>query len=468
MHVRTRFAPSPTGQLHLGNVRTAIFAWAFARRHQGQFVLRIEDTDLERSTDAFKAGILRDVQWLGLDYDEGPIYQMERMDRYRQVLNEWLADGRAYHCYMTPVELDALREGQRARGEKPRYDGRWRPEVAARLGLSVPAGVRPVIRFRSPDDGIVAWDDVVKGKIEIDNRELDDLIIARPDGTPTYNFCVVIDDVDMQITHVLRGDDHVNNTPRQINMFKALGAPLPIFGHTPTVLGPDGEKLSKRHGATSLSEYAERGYLPVTMMNYLARLGWAHGDDEVFSVEQLVAWFNLEGISASPGRFNPEKLDWLNQEHLKRLSADDMASVLAPFLLAATGEQTVAADKAAGVGLLFRDRVHTLVQLAEQARFLFIAPSLDAGLAAQHFGAQGKQVLAAALEALQDVVWDAVHIGTALKGVVTRLGLKMPQLMMPIRVAVAGRINTPSVDAVLALMPREEVLRRLRVAAEQV
>ena len=303
--VRTRFAPSPTGHLHLGNVRTAVFAWAYARRHNGQFILRIEDTDLARSTDEYKQGILRDMAWLGLDYDEGPIYQMERMPRYRAVLQQFLDEGKAYRCYMTSAELDALRAEQMARGEKPRYDGRWRPENA--VGKTPPAGVDPVIRFRNPDDGIVAWDDAVKGRIEIANAELDDLVLARPDGTPTYNFCVVVDDIDMRITHVIRGDDHVNNTPRQINLFHALNVPLPVFGHTPTVLGADGEKLSKRHGAVSLFQYADDGYLPETMLNFLARLGWSHGDAEVFSRDELIAWFDLEGNQRIAGAIQRRK-----------------------------------------------------------------------------------------------------------------------------------------------------------------
>ena len=297
--VRTRFAPSPTGTLHLGNIRTALFAWAFARHHKGQFILRIEDTDLERSSESSADGILRDMAWLGMDIDEGPFYQMQRMPRYREVVAQMLADGRAYHCYMSVEELDALRDMQKAKGDKPRYDGRWRPENVAKHGLKIPTGVDPVIRFRNPDDGAVIWDDAVKGRIEIANSELDDLVIARPApvgevGVPTYNFCVCVDDVDMNITHVIRGDGHVMNTPRQINIFRALGSEPPVFGHTPTVLGNDGEKLSKRHGATGLNEYAAQGFLPEAVINGLARLGWSHGNDEIFSPQQLVEWFNLE------------------------------------------------------------------------------------------------------------------------------------------------------------------------------
>ena len=316
--IRTRFAPSPTGFLHLGGARTALFAWAYARRHGGTFILRIEDTDVERSTPEAVAAILDAMAWLGLDYDEGPFYQMQRMDRYRAVLADMLERGLAYRCYMSPAELDELRAAQMARGEKPRYDGRWRPENA--VGKTPPAGVAPVIRFKNPLDGSVVWDDRVKGRIEIANAELDDLVIARPDGTPTYNFCVVVDDLDMRITHVVRGDDHVNNTPRQINIIRALGAEPPVYAHVPTVLGEDGQKLSKRHGAVSVMQYEELGYLPEAMVNFLARLGWAHGDDEIFTRDEFVAWFDLDAISPAPSRFDADKLKWVNQEHMKRLA----------------------------------------------------------------------------------------------------------------------------------------------------
>ncbi len=328
--IRTRFAPSPTGFLHLGGARTALFAWAYARRHAGTFILRIEDTDVARSTPEAVQAILDAMAWLGLDYDEGPFYQMRRMDRYRAVLDEMLERGLAYRCYMPPAELDLLRAAQLARGEKPRYDGRWRPENA--VGKSPPAGVAPVIRFHNPLAGSVVWDDRIKGRIEIANAELDDLVLARPDGTPTYNFCVVVDDLDMRITDVVRGDDHVNNTPRQINIIRALGAQPPVYAHVPTVLGEDGQKLSKRHGAVGVMQYEALGYLPEAMLNFLARLGWAHGDDEVFTRDEFVAWFDLAAISAAPSRFNADKLRWLNQEHMKRLSADDLGRKLVPYL----------------------------------------------------------------------------------------------------------------------------------------
>ena len=418
--VRTRFAPSPTGQLHLGNIRTAVFAWAYARRHHGQFILRIEDTDLARSTDEYKQGILRDMAWLGLrlrrraDLPDGT-----RMPRYRAVLQQFLDEGKAYRCYMTSAELDALRAEQLARGEKPRYDGRWRPENAA--GKTPPAGVDPVIRFRNPDDGIVVWDDAVKGRIEFANAELDDLVLARPDGTPTYNFCVVVDDIDMRITHVIRGDDHVNNTPRQINLFDALNAPLPVFGHTPTVLGTDGEKLSKRHGAVSLVQYAEDGYLPEAMLNFLARLGWSHGDAEVFSRDELIAWFDLRGISESPARFNGEKLAWLNAEHIKRADDQRLGKLLEPFLLAA-GCDPRAGPEPAQVAGLYRERATTLVEMAWAARYLYHSPEVPDALRAQHLSAAGVGVLRALGPRLASIPWQREAIAAALKAFAAEQG----------------------------------------------
>ncbi|HEX4883684.1 MAG TPA: glutamate--tRNA ligase, partial [Casimicrobiaceae bacterium] len=372
--IRTRFAPSPTGFIHLGNIRSALFPWAFARGHGGAFILRIEDTDTERSTPEATQAILDAMAWLGLDYDEGPYFQMQRMDRYRAALSRMLDDGLAYRCYMSPAELEVLREQQMARGEKPRYDGRWRPERARAAGLEPPDGVAPVIRFRNPEEGTVSWTDGVKGEIAIANAELDDLVIARPDGTPTYNFCVVVDDIDMRITHVIRGDDHVNNTPRQINIMRALGAKPPVYAHLPTVLTPTGEKLSKRHGARGVLQYRDEGYLPDAVVNYLARLGWAHGDDEIFTREQFLAWFDLDGLSSSPGRFDPDKLRWVNQEHVKRAPAAELGERLRPFL-ADAGYEVGAGPAPADVADLLRERSATLVEMAQAAAYFYRMPA---------------------------------------------------------------------------------------------
>lgn len=458
MSVRTRFAPSPTGFLHLGNIRSALFPWAFARGHGGAFILRIEDTDSERSSAESVAAIIDSMAWLGLEYDEGPYYQMQRMDRYREVIADMLARGVAYHCFMAPAELDALREAQAAAGQKPRYDGRWRPENAQ--GKTPPSGVQPVVRFRNPDDGSVQWDDAVKGPIAIANAELDDLVIARADGTPTYNFCVVVDDLDMRITHVIRGDDHVNNTPRQINMMRALGATPPVFAHLPTVLTPDGEKLSKRHGARGVLQYRDDGYLPEAVINYLARLGWAHGDAEVFSVAQFVEWFNLEALHSSPGRFDPEKLEWLNHEHLKRLPAEALGRHLAPFL-AAAGLDVATGPAVADVAELLRDRSPTLVQMADAARYFYVAPqAADAELAAQ-ITPQNRAALDEVSRALATIDWSRESIGSTLKSVAAGHKLKPGQVMMPLRWLVAGTSHTPAIDAVLALLGRDETLARI-------
>ena len=465
--VRTRFAPSPTGTLHLGNIRTALFAWAFARHHKGQFILRIEDTDLERSSESSADGILRDMAWLGMDIDEGPFYQMQRMPRYREVVAQMLADGRAYHCYMSVEELDALRDMQKAKGDKPRYDGRWRPENVAKHGLKIPAGVDPVIRFRNPDDGAVVWEDAVKGRIEIANSELDDLVIARPApvgevGVPTYNFCVCVDDVDMNITHVIRGDGHVMNTPRQINIFRALGSEPPVFGHTPTVLGNDGEKLSKRHGATGLNEYAAQGFLPEAVINGLARLGWSHGNDEIFSPQQLVEWFNLESLTPSPARFDSEKFEWLNGEHVKRLPVDELAKRLLPFLVE-QGYDLAKGPSALAVAELLRERAPTLKKMAEMARYCHVAPTIDAALLEQHLPDANKPAITWVAEQLATAEWSKPALAAMLKEAQMKFTLKTPQVMMPLRVLLTGSAQAPSVDALLLTLGREAALARLQV-----
>ncbi|MCW5576759.1 MAG: glutamate--tRNA ligase [Burkholderiales bacterium] len=457
--VRTRFAPSPTGYLHIGGARTALFCWAYAKQQGGTFVLRVEDTDRERSTDASVQAILDGMNWLGLDY-EGPYFQMQRLERYRAAVDRLLEQGHAYHCYATREEIDALREQQRARGEKPRYDGRWRPENAKRLGLKPPAGAQPVIRFRTPDSGEVTFNDLVKGPITVANAELDDLVIMRADGIPTYNFGVVIDDADMNITHVVRGDDHVNNTPRQINIYRALGADLPLFAHLPMILGADGERLSKRHGAVSVMQYFEDGYLPEALNNYLARLGWSHGDDEKFSMAQLVEWFDLTHVSRSPARFDPEKLGWLNQQYLKEADDGRLAGLMQPFLERDSCNVAGGPEPQRVVALL-KERVGTVEELADAAVYFYRALEPSAELRGQHYAADARPALEDLCRQLGTVAWDRASIGAVMKAVAAEHKLKFPKLAMPLRVMVTGEPQTPSVDATLELIGREQVLARM-------
>ncbi len=457
--VRTRFAPSPTGYLHLGGARTALFSWAYARKHGGTFILRVEDTDRERSTEAATQAILDAMDWLELDYDEGPFYQMQRLARYREVADQLIREGRAYYCYATKDELDAMREAQRARGEKPRYDGRWRPENAK--GKTPPPGVQPVVRFWNPEEGEVILDDLVKGTVIVQNSELDDLVLLRGDGVPTYNFGVVVDDLDMNITHVIRGDDHVNNTPRQINIFKALGADLPQFAHVPMILGPDGEKLSKRHGAVSVMQYFDDGYLPEAMVNYLARLGWSHGDEEVFSREQLVEWFELDHISKSAARFDPQKLLWLNAHYIKQSDNGRLADLVRPFLAKDGCNTDTGPDLEQVVGLL-KERVSTIEEMADAAVYFYRPLEASSELRAQHYTPESVAALAALADRLESVEWGRQAIGAALKAAAEQHKLKMPKVAMPLRVMVTGETQTPSIDAILELLGREESLRRLR------
>ncbi|MDR2926210.1 MAG: glutamate--tRNA ligase [Azoarcus sp.] len=461
MTVRTRFAPSPTGYLHIGGARTALFAWAYARHHGGQFVLRVEDTDLERSTPEAVEAILDGMGWLGLEHDEGPFYQTRRMARYGEVIRQMLAAGTAYRCYTSKEELDALRAAQEARGEKPRYDGRWRPEPEKTLPLP-PMGVEPVVRFRNPSEGFVAWDDLVKGRIEISNAELDDFIIARADGSPTYNFCVVVDDWDMGITHVIRGDDHVNNTPRQINVLAALAAPLPQYAHLSMILGADGAKLSKRHGAVSVMQYHEDGFLPEAVINYLARLGWSHGDDELFSREQFIEWFDLDRITPSAARFDTEKLTWLNAQYIKAADTARLARDVSERLLKRGISLRDAPDLAAIVEL-YKERVGSLVELADAAvPFAQPVVEISAELEEKHFAAPAREALAileARLAALPE--WEKGAISQAIKDVMKERGLKMPQIAVPLRVALLGAEQSPSIDAVLETLGRSRTLQRL-------
>jgi len=455
MRVRTRFAPSPTGYLHIGGARTALFSWAYARRHGGSFVLRIEDTDLERSTSESVAAILDGLKWLGIDWDEGPVFQMQRLARYKEVAEQLIAAGHAYYDYMSREELEALRKEQVSRGDKPRYDGRWRPERSR--GKKPPANVAPVVRFRTPEEGEVGWKDLVKGLISFPNAELDDLVLLRADGVPTYNFGVVVDDLDMDITHVIRGDDHVNNTPRQIHIYSALNKKIPFFAHVPMILGADGERLSKRHGAVSVLQYRDEGYLPEALLNYLARLGWSHGDEEIFSRDQFVAWFDLEHVARSAAQFNPEKLAWINQQYIKGASDARLAALVEPELRR-RGAQPGAGPALERVVHLVKDRASSIPQLADEAMLFYATETRPASGEVSPDAAKALRTLKARLGS---VSWERGAIGEAIKDVAKASGLKMPQVAMPLRHIVTGRTQTPSIDAVLELLGRERVLTRL-------
>jgi len=455
--VRTRFAPSPTGYLHIGSVRTALFSWAYARRHAGKFILRVEDTDLERSTEASVQAIFDGMRWLGLDWDEGPFRQMQRLERYREVAERLLREGKAYRCYCTKEELEQMRAAQRARGEKPRYDGRWRDSKKA-----PPAGVAPVVRFKNPLDGEVTFQDLVKGPITIANAELDDLVLLREDGVPTYNFGVVVDDLDMNITHVIRGDDHVNNTPRQMNIFAALGAALPQFAHVPMILGADGERLSKRHGAVGVMQYADEGYLPEALLNYLARLGWSHGDEEIFSKAQLVEWFDLKHVSRSPAHFDPDKLRWLNHQYLKKRSDADLGEEGGRRVRALGGklEGGPAPEKAAA---LMKDRAETLAGLAEAMLMFYTdvrAGPEQLGVSLTDEVKPALAELAAKFATIGD--WNEQSIMAALNAVLNERKLKLPKIAMPLRLIVFGRAQTPNLGPTLAVAGMQRVLARLR------
>ena len=467
MTVRTRIAPSPTGFLHLGTARTALYSWAYARHYGGQFVLRIEDTDVARSTQDSVEQILASMHWLGLDHDEGPIYQMQRLERYQAVAEQLIEAGHAYRCYCSPAELDAMREAQRARGEKTHYDGRWRPEPGKLLPMP-PADVQPVIRLKNPINGHVTWNDLVKGPITISNREIDDLILVRPApdgalGVPTYNFAVVVDDWDMRITHVFRGDEHVNNTPWQINIFNALGAPLPQFGHCPIILGDDGLKLSKRRGAVSVTAYEDAGYLPEAMLNYLARLGWSHGDEELFTREQMVTWFDGSHLAKSPAQWDPAKLAWVNAHYIKQ--ADDARlALLVQAQLASRGVRATDLDHLARACALFKDRCSTTVEIADWLQMYFAAVTAPADELAAHVTDAVRPALASLRERFTTIAWDKAAIAGAIKETLASHQMKMPQIAPVLRVLVCGRAQTPSIDAVLALFTREVVLARISPA----
>jgi len=464
MTIRTRFAPSPTGFLHIGGARTALFSWLYARRHGGTFILRIEDTDLERSTKESVNAILEGMTWLGLEYDEGPFFQTERFPRYREVMQQMLNDGKAYHCYCSKERLEQLRGDQMARKEKPRYDGKCRHGVP-----TPPEGVSPVVRFKNPQEGTVVVEDMVRGRIVFENTELDDLIIARSDGTPTYNFTVVVDDLDMRITHVIRGDDHVNNTPRQLNMLKALGATAPVYAHVPMILGADGARLSKRHGAVSVMQYRDEGFLPEALLNYLARLGWSHGDQEIFSMAEMISLFDVVDVHRSPASFNPDKLLWLNQHYLKTADPAHVAHHLSHHL-GKLGIDPVGGPTLTRVVVAQRERAKTLVEMAENSVFFFKEPeSYNPKDAEAHLRPEAVAVLAdlrARLAALSQ--WSGVGIHEAVNATAESHGLKLGKVAQPLRVAVAGRAMSPPIDVTLELLGREASLGRIDKALEYI
>jgi glutamyl-tRNA synthetase len=458
MTVRTRFAPSPTGYLHVGGARTALFSWLYARKHKGQFILRIEDTDLERSTQESVNAILEGMDWLGLDYDEGPFYQTKRFDRYKEVIQQLMDQGDAYYCYCSKEELEELREQQRAAKQKPRYDGRWRDRTD-----SIP-GVEPVIRFKNPLAGSVIVKDVVRGDVEFQNSELDDLIIARADGSPTYNLTVVVDDMDMGLTHVIRGDDHLNNSPRQINLYKALGAEPPTFAHVPMILGDDGARLSKRHGAVSVMSYRDQGYLPEALLNYLVRLGWSHGDQELFSTEEMIALFDINDVNKSASSFNTDTLLWINQQYIKESTPEHIAKHLA-WHLEQQNINTAKGPELTKVISLQQDRAKTLVEMAENSAFFYKeADEYDEKAAKKHLlnSADVLKDMYQRLDAIHE--WLAEPIHTAIKSCAADLDLGMGKIAQPIRVALTGNTISPSIDITLELVGKERTLTAIERA----
>lgn len=462
MTVRTRFAPSPTGFLHVGGVRTALFSWLYAKRHKGQFILRIEDTDRERSTQESVQAILDGMAWLGLDWDEGPVYQTDRYARYNQVAQQLLDEGKAYRCECSKERLEALREAQLAAKEKPRYDGHCRAR-------NLPHSENPyVLRFKNPDEGIVSFKDEVYGEIHVDNNELDDLILVRSDGHPTYNFAVVIDDWDMNITHVIRGDDHINNTPRQINLFRALNAPVPVFAHLPMILGDDGKRLSKRHGAVSVLQFKEMGVLPHALLNYLVRLGWSYGDQEIFSLEEMISCFDLNNVSRGVSSFNYDKLYWLNQHYQKSDSATEVANALRWHLEQAGVEVEKGPDLAALVAIQ-AERCKTLAEMAQISMYFFKNTiEYDEEAVKKHLRPVILEPLTALYERFKAVIeWQKDPLQECINDVCAEFDINMGKIAQPLRVAVTGSSMSPSIDMTLTLLGKDRVLKRLEIALEQ-
>jgi glutamyl-tRNA synthetase len=461
MTVVTRFAPSPTGYLHIGGARTALFSWAYAKRHQGKFILRIEDTDIERSTPEAVEAIMDGMTWLHLDFDEGPIYQTKRMAVYKQYIDQLIKEDKAYLCYSSKEELEALRESQMKAGLKPKYDGKWRPEPGKSLP-STPKNIQPVVRFKNPTSGVVSWHDLVKGEITIANEELDDLVIARGDGTPTYNFCVVIDDWEMKVTHVIRGDDHINNTPRQINLLKALNANIPAYAHLSMILGDDGQKLSKRHGAVSVMQYFDQGYLPEAILNYLARLGWSHGDDEIFSMTDFCQWFDLDHITSSSAQFNTEKLDWLNSHYIKTLPLDRISSAIEPYLKKVV-HTPIDQNLLIGAIDIHRERANHLTNLAKDIAYIFEVQKPNQQDFEKHINAEALELIKSFQASLNKIDWTKEAIHNVMNEVVTLHAIKFPKLAMPLRVLLTGIAQSPSIDAVMAILGRDETMKRLNL-----
>ncbi len=457
MTIRTRFAPSPTGYLHVGGARTALFSWLYARKHGGTFILRIEDTDLERSTPESVDAILQGMAWLGLAYDEGPFYQTQRFDRYKVVIQQMLAAGQAYHCYCSKERLESLRSGQMARKEKPRYDGQCRG------GAEPPVGVAPVVRFKNPQEGAVVVDDLIRGRVVFQNTELDDLIIARSDGTPTYNFTVVVDDMDMEVSHVIRGDDHLNNTPRQINLLQALKATLPAYAHVPMILGPDGSRLSKRHGAVSVMQYRDDGFLPEALLNYLVRLGWSHGDQEIFTLDEMVALFEVSKVHSSAAAFNPDKLLWLNQHYLKTSDPQHVARHLSWHLGKLGIDPAVGGPALVNVVLAQRERAKTLVEMAKNSVFFYQdVDDYDPKAAAKHLKSEVTPAVADLRQRLAVLTpWAPQAIHEVVHATAAAHGLDLGKLAQPLRVMISGCGVSPPIDVTLALVGQERVLNRL-------
>ncbi|AGF47893.1 glutamate--tRNA ligase [Candidatus Kinetoplastidibacterium crithidiae] len=456
--IRVRFAPSPTGDLHLGGARTALFSWAFARHNNGIFLLRIEDTDLQRSTKKAVESIMEGITWLGLIPDETPVYQTNRMERYKEVLQKMLTDGSAYYCYSSPEEIESMRELARKNFLKPKYNGLWRPEKGKQLP-EVPKGRNPTIRFKAPQHGVTKWNDIVKGEIIFPNEELDDLIIARSDGTPTYNFCVAVDDWDMRISHVLRGDDHVNNTPKQINILNAMGANIPQYGHIPMILASDGEKLSKRHGAVSVLEYKKLGYLPEAMVNYLSRLGWSHKNDEIFSREELVKWFELKNLSKSSAQWDQKKLNWVNSHYIKNTSSIDLSKMIYQDIL----EKNIDFNKAnlQGIIELFKDRANTLLDLVDSIMIFYLEPTVES---LKQINKEDKNILKLFLAEIENIEWQLDNIDMSIKKIINDNNISMKELATPLRIALTGSTKTPSLNKILIVMNKDSVINRIHIA----